>query len=49
MPCGAFLLNTQGDVCQQRGGQTLCAPARATDVGPVHQMVFGLNVGGTFL
>ena len=43
-----LLLNAQGDVCQQRGGQTLCAAAQDTDPGPVHQMVFGLNVGGTF-
>ena len=43
------LLNAQGDVCQRRGGATTCMPAQATDVGPVHQMVFGLNVGGTFL
>ncbi len=43
-----LLLNAQGDVCQQRGGQTLCAAAQDTDAGPVHQMLFGLNVGGTF-
>ncbi len=43
------LLNTQGDVCRQRGGQTACVKAQSTDPGPVHQMVFGLNVGGTFL
>jgi len=43
------LLNAQGDVCRQRGGQTTCTKAQATDPGPVHQMVFGLNIGGTFL
>ncbi len=43
------LLNAQGDVCRQRGGQTACSRAQATDPGPVHQMVFGLNIGGTFL
>ncbi len=43
-----LLLNAQGDVCQQRGGNTACGPAQETDAGPVHQMVFGLNVGGTF-
>ena len=43
-----LLLNAQGDVCQQRGGDTRCGAAQDTDVGPVHQMVFGLNVGGTF-
>ncbi|MGH1345867.1 MAG: hypothetical protein ACRBN8_30160 [Nannocystales bacterium] len=44
-----LLLNAQGDVCQQRGGETRCGPAQDTDAGPVHQMVLGLNVGGTFL
>ncbi len=44
-----LLLNAQGKVCQQRADQTTCAQALATDPGPVHQMVFGLNIGGTFL
>lgn len=44
-----LLLNGQGKLCQQRVGTTTCAKATTNDAGPVHQVVFGLHVGGTFL
>jgi hypothetical protein len=44
------LLNAHGRTCRQRGNQTTCNDQKSdADLAPVHQMVFGLHVGGTFL
>lgn len=44
-----LLLNAHGRTCHQRGANTNCTDVGDTDVAPVHQMLFGLHVGGTFL
>lgn len=44
-----LLLNAQGKVCEQRAGTTTCVAANSQSAGPVHQLIFGLHVGGTFL
>lgn len=44
-----LLLNGHGKTCRQRGNQTSCDKTADSDLAPVHQMVFGLHVGGTFL
>jgi hypothetical protein len=45
-----LLLNAHGRTCHQRGDSTDCVKQTAsTDLAPVHQMIFGLHIGGTFL
>lgn len=45
-----LLLNAHGRTCHQRGDNTNCVDQpNDTDLAPVHQMIFGLHVGGTFL
>jgi len=44
-----LLLNGHANTCRQRGNTTTCQAAAETDLAPVHQMIFGLHVGGTFL
>jgi len=44
-----LLLNGHGKTCRQRGNNTTCDGTAERDLAPVHQMVFGLHVGGTFL
>ncbi|MEX1364589.1 MAG: hypothetical protein AB1Z98_15795 [Nannocystaceae bacterium] len=44
-----LLLNAHGRTCRQRGSMTNCTDAVDTDLAPVHQMLFGLHIGGTFL
>lgn len=44
-----LILNGHGRTCRQRDDTTVCTDAGVTDLAPVHQMVFGLHVGGTFL
>jgi hypothetical protein len=44
-----LLLNAHAKTCRQRGNQTTCEKTADSDLAPVHQMVFGLHVGGTFL
>ena len=44
-----LIVNAHGRTCRQRGANTNCTDTSDTDLAPVHQMVFGLHVGGTFL
>jgi hypothetical protein len=44
-----LLLNAHGRTCRQRGNMTTCNDATERDLAPVHQMLFGLHIGGTFL
>lgn len=44
-----LLLNGHGKTCRERGDTTTCNDTEHRDLAPVHQMVFGLHVGGTFL
>jgi hypothetical protein len=45
-----LLLNGHRRVCHEVGDDTACTKDRENrDLAPVHQMVFGLHVGGTFL
>ncbi|MEM6992442.1 MAG: hypothetical protein AAF721_18155 [Myxococcota bacterium] len=44
-----FILNGHGKTCRERGNSTTCEATAESDLAPVHQMVFGLHVGGTFL
>jgi hypothetical protein len=44
-----FLLNAYRKTCEKRGDTTTCNEVDDEDVTPVHQMIFGLHVGGTFL
>lgn len=44
-----LLLNAHTKTCRQRGNQTTCEQTADSDLAPVHQMLFGLHVGGTFL
>ncbi|MBC8070703.1 MAG: hypothetical protein IAG13_20400 [Deltaproteobacteria bacterium] len=45
-----LLLNAHGKTCHQRGNNTDCVKDTAsTDLAPVHQVIFGLHIGGTFL
>jgi hypothetical protein len=44
-----LLLNAHGRTCRQRGNMTTCNDTESRDLAPVHQMIFGLHVGGTFL
>lgn len=45
-----LLLNGHRKTCRQRGNDTTCTrdPERR-DLAPVHQAIFGLHIGGTFL
>jgi len=44
-----LLLNAHGKTCRETGNTTECVATQNRDVAPVHQMIFGLHVGGTFL
>lgn len=44
-----LLLNAHSRTCHQRGANTNCTDVASDDIAPVHQMIFGLHVGGTFL
>jgi hypothetical protein len=44
-----LLLNGHARTCRQRGNTTACNDTESRDLAPVHQMIFGLHVGGTFL
>ncbi len=44
-----LLLNAHNKTCREEGDTTTCVATEARDVAPVHQMIFGLHVGGTFL
>ena len=44
-----LLLNGHGKTCHQVGNTTSCLKTQDSDLAPVHQMVFGLHFGGTFL
>jgi hypothetical protein len=43
-----FLLNAHGEVCSQAGDRTVCTSAGSRDVAPVHQVIYGIHLGGTF-
>jgi hypothetical protein len=44
-----ILLNAHRKTCNQVGSQTTCVKTRDRDLAPVHQAIFGLHIGGTFL
>lgn len=44
-----LLLNAHTKTCREEGDTTTCVKTATRDVAPVHQMLFGLHVGGTFL
>jgi hypothetical protein len=44
-----LLLNAHNKRCREDGDSTNCTKAEQRDLAPVHQMVFGLHIGGTFL
>lgn len=44
-----LILNAHRRTCIQTGNSTVCEDTSNNDLAPVHQMVFGLHVGGTFL
>ena len=44
-----LILNGHGKTCRQRGNASTCQATAESDLAPVHQMVFGLHLGGTFL
>ena len=44
-----LLLNGHGKTCRQRGNTSTCEATADSDLAPVHQTVFGLHIGGTFL
>lgn len=44
-----LLLNAHGKTCREEGDTTTCLETGSRDIAPVHQMIFGLHVGGTFL
>ena len=43
-----FLLNAHNEVCQSAGDRTVCTNAGSRDVAPVHQVIYGIHLGGTF-
>lgn len=44
-----FLLNAHNKTCRQEGGTSVCNATQDRDIAPVHQMLFGIHLGGTFL
>jgi hypothetical protein len=44
-----LILNAHTKTCRQRANTTTCEQTANSDLAPVHQMIFGLHVGGTFL
>lgn len=44
-----LLFNAHAKTCHERGDSSSCVKTRTRDVAPVHQVIFGLHVGGTFL
>ena len=44
-----LILNAHTKTCRQRASTTTCEKTAESDLAPVHQMIFGLHVGGTFL
>jgi hypothetical protein len=44
-----IILNAHGRTCRQRGSTTTCQDTTDRDVAPVHQTIFGLHIGGSFL
>jgi hypothetical protein len=44
-----LILNAHTKTCRQRGSTTTCEQTSQSDLAPVHQMIFGLHIGGTFL
>lgn len=43
-----LLLNAHDEVCKRRDGTRACASPGDDDVAPVHQVLFGVHVGGNF-
>jgi hypothetical protein len=44
-----FIFNVHDDVCQRRGNEINCIDGRRdSDLAPVHQVIYGFHVGGTF-
>lgn len=43
-----FLWNFHGEVCTQTGGSRACLRKATDDQASVHQMIVGVNLGGTF-
>lgn len=43
-----FLLNAHNEVCSEAGDRTVCTSVSSRDVAPVHQVIYGIHLGGTF-
>jgi hypothetical protein len=43
-----FLLNAHDEVCDRRPDTRACASPDTDDVAPVHQVIYGLHLGGNF-
>ena len=43
-----FLLNSHRQICTATGERTVCTEPGNEDVAPVHQVIYGLHLGGTF-
>jgi len=44
-----LLFNAHRRFCNQRSSNTVCTDSSENDLAPVHQTIFGLHIGGTFL
>jgi hypothetical protein len=43
-----FILNAHRTVCEERGGSRECVRSERRHLAPVHQVLFGFHLGGTF-
>jgi hypothetical protein len=43
-----FLLNAHYRVCSVVGDSRTCTPPEPGDIAPVHQVIYGIHLGGTF-
>jgi hypothetical protein len=43
-----FILNAHREVCEERSGSRNCARSERRHLAPVHQVLFGFHLGGTF-
>jgi len=43
-----FILNAHRTVCEDRGAQRECMQSESRHLAPVHQVLFGFHLGGTF-
>jgi hypothetical protein len=43
-----FILNAHRTICEDRGGNRNCMRSESRHLAPVHQVLFGFHLGGTF-